>query len=247
MLEFKRISVTRKGRPVLNDVSFTVPEKSITVLLGKNGCGKSTLLECVTGQVRYSGAITLNGTDISSFNRRALAKEIAVLPQTLNATSLSVESLVSLGRYAHTGSTGILTVQDKSKIASAMSITGIADYRTRACNELSGGERQKAYLAMILAQDTPYILLDEPTTFLDTSYRRETYDLMRSLVSDHGKTLFIVMHDLSEAVALADNICVLDDGRSEFDGSVAEFLSGDIYERLFGVKKYIAFDKVFFA
>ena len=247
MLEFKNIKVNRGKRSILQGISFALSKSGITVLLGKNGSGKSTLLDAVTGQVKYSGSITLDGREVSKMPSRSRASEIALLPQTLPETSLTVRDLVSLGRYAYTGSIGVLSEEELYHISSAIRTTGLTNLADRPCNELSGGERQKAYFAMILAQNSTYLLLDEPTTYLDISYRREMYSLMHMLAVDHGKSLLVVMHDLSEAVALADRICVLDGGRVAFTGTRDEFLAGNIYENVFGVKQYKADDKIFFA
>lgn len=246
MLEFKNISVTRGKKRVINNVSFPVKNSSITVLLGKNGSGKSTLLDTVTSQVKYSGSVLLDERDVNLIPSRERAKVISLLPQSLPETPLTVYDLASLGRFPHTGSLGVMSEEDRKFVSDSLSLTGMSDYANRPCNELSGGERQKAYLAMTLAQNSPYILLDEPTTYLDITYRKEMYELLKLLVKEHGKSLLVVMHDLNEAAALADFVCVLNEGDLSFYGETKEFLRENVAEKLFGVKKYISGDKVFF-
>ncbi len=246
MLTFSHITVVRGGKNIVNDVSFSLPKGEITVLLGKNGTGKSTLLGCVNGTVPYTGQISyteISGTTIplTALSPRERAKRISLLPQFLPDTSMTVYDLVSLGRTPYTGYR--LAKNDHAQITKAIERTVIANLANRCVNTLSGGEKQRAYLAMLLAQDTPMLLLDEPGTYLDADARRELYALLASLTEPGekgGKTILTIMHDLSEAVALGANGVVLRDGQCVFAGSMTDCMESGILEQTFGVQKYVA-------
>lgn len=236
MLELKNITVKNGDREIISNASFEIKKGEITVLLGKNGCGKTTLLSCVTGLKKYNGQILYANTDIRKMKSTDRAKRIAILPQILPETALTVESLASLGRNPYVGSAGILSSTDKQAVHEALDASKMTAMAKRAVNSLSGGERQRAFFSMIIAQDAPLILLDEPTAFLDHAARREMYSLLQRLVREKGKTVLAVMHELSEAILLADNLIILDDGRITAAGTRDEILSGKIIEKTFSVK-----------
>ncbi len=237
MLTFSNISVTRGGKAVLTHVTLGLPPGKITVLLGKNGTGKSTLLGCVNGTVPYQGRILLGDTDIATLSPRLRARQIGMLPQLLPDTMLTVADLVALGRTPHTGGFGHLSDADRTRVAEAMDLAGVGAFAHRSVGTLSGGEKQRAYLAMLLAQDTPLLCLDEPGTYLDTDARRELYGLLAALAGE--KTILVVMHDLSEAAALGDYAAVLREGEMAFFGMMEECVESHILENSFGVAQYV--------
>lgn len=247
MLELTNLNVNAAGYLILQNISFQLEPHRITVLLGKNGSGKSTLIKCINCLQHFSGSITLDGIPLTRIPSSQKAKRIACFPQALPDTPLTVGQLTALGRNPYTGITGRLAENDHSAIDTALSQTDMTAMSSRAVNTLSGGEKQRAYLAMLLAQDSDILLMDEPASYLDTDARRELYNLIKALVQNHQKTLLIVMHDLGEAVTIADNILLLEHGKLLFHGTKEHCLSCDILEKSFHVKRYIADDRIFFA
>jgi len=251
MLEFDRVSVMLGGRQVLKNVSFHLQPHKITVLLGRNGSGKSTLLQCVNQCRRYTGEIRLNGENIALLMPRERARQIALLPQQLPETELRVCELAVLGRTPYAGPSGRLARSDREAVAEAMRMAGVEALAERSSTTLSGGERQRACLAMLLAQNARIALLDEPTAYLDVDARRELRESIALLACKQKRTLLVVMHDLNEAVRMADNIVVLDAGEGRFFGTRQECLDAHILEECFGVRRYTAQDEtgetIFFA
>lgn len=237
MLEFRGVGI-KLGRQVLSDVSFPVEDHKITVLLGKNGCGKSTLIGSVTGLYKYSGEILLDGISVNKISPRQRARRIGVFSQILPNTQFSPRYLASVGRNPYIGAGGILSETDKKEVESAISEAGIAHLADRPCCELSGGERQRAFLAMLLSQDPDVFLLDEPSTYLDADARRELYGIIRRLSLNQNKTVLAVMHDLNEAVRIADNIAVIGEGVTKFYGTKEECLERNIIEEHFSVSRH---------
>ncbi len=238
MLTIDNLGVSHSGKVVLREVSFSLRPGKITVLLGKNGAGKSTLFRCINGLQPHTGQILLNGTPLAHLPPVMRARQIGILPQILPSTGFTVRALVSLGRNPYLGTAGRLSAADRSAVENAMTLAQVQPYGDRTVDTLSGGEKQRAYLAMVLAQDTPLLLLDEPTSYLDTDTRRHLLKLLRELADVHGKTLFVILHDLTEAVELADDAVILADGTSVFCGSVRECLRQDALEKWFGVERF---------
>lgn len=247
MICFEHVSVRRGNTPVLTDISFPVKRGKVTALLGKNGSGKSTLLSCVNRLCPYDGRILLNDRDLLRIPATDRARLVALFPQILPETPFSVTQLASLGRTPHAGAFGSLTDIDRQKVQEALSLAGMTAFANRPCNTLSGGEKQRAFLAMLLTQDTPLLLLDEPATFLDADAAKALYELVVTLVRAHGKTVLTVMHDLSAAVNTADEIAILDGGSLAFFGTTEECLDSHAIERAFSVKAYRADNRIFFA
>ncbi len=246
MLEFSHVSVKRGKHLLLNDITFAPRHGKITALLGKNGCGKSTLLSCVNRLHPYSGRITLSGREISELPSRERAQAIALLPQLLPDTPFTVRRLAELGRTPHTGLGGHLSENDRRVITSAMEDAEVTELANRPANTLSGGEKQRAFLAMLMAQDPPTLLLDEPATFLDAEAARSLYDLMTTLAHVRGKTVLAVMHDLSAALRVADDIAILDGGKLTFYGTAEQCLAAHAIENTFRVTAYPCEDATVF-
>ena len=238
MLEFKNISVTKNKKEILKDVSFSVKPHTVTAVIGKNGSGKSTLLSCLTGESRYTGAIHFSDSDISLMSKRQRAATVAFLQQNLPVVPITVENLVAMGRTPYIDIGKHLTEKDKVQIEKAIVSVGIESIRHKKLSEISGGEKQKAYIAMVLAQNTRVVALDEPTTYMDVQYEKEFMSLLRELKEKHKKTLLVVMHDLSRAAEIADYILILNEGRVAFSGEKEEVIQSGKIESTFGVKKY---------
>ena len=238
MLEIKNISVIKNKKEILRDVSFSVKPHTITAIIGKNGSGKSTLISCLTGESKYKGSIFFSDDDISLLSSRQRARIVSLLPQNLPAVLITVEKLVEMGRNPYTDIGKRLSEKDKNQIEKAIESAGITDICHKKLTEISGGERQKAYIAMVLSQNTRVIALDEPTTYMDVQVEKTFVSLIRELKEKHKKTLLVVMHDLSRAVEIADNILLLDDGKVKNFGKTQDVLQSGAIEEVFGVARY---------
>lgn len=238
MLEIKNISVTKNNKEILHDISFSVKPHTITAIIGKNGSGKSTLLSCLTGESKYKGSIFFSDDDISMLDSRQRARIVSFLPQNLPAVPITVEKLVEMGRNPYTDIGKRLSEKDKEQIEKAIEDAKITELRHKKLTEISGGERQKAYITMLLSQNTRIIALDEPTTYMDVQVEKAFMSLILELKEKHKKTLLVVMHDLSSAVEIADNILVLDDGKLKEFGTTQDVLQSGAIEEVFGVRQY---------
>lgn len=213
MLELKNVSGGYGRRIVVSDVSAVFPKGNITSIIGANGCGKSTLLLMCAGLLPCtSGAIYADGGDISKMSRNEAARRISYLEQMKSIGSISVRSLVSHGRFPYLGYPRRYTPEDMEIVNKALEMAGASDIADRMMNELSGGQQQKARIAMTLAQNTDIILLDEPMTYLDLRHKLELCDLIASL-RDSGRTVIAVMHDPELAFKFSDRIAVMKSGR----------------------------------
>ena len=224
MIELQQVCAGYGGRAVLHEVSFTAPDGQVTALVGPNGSGKTTLLRAIAGQLPLTGgSISVNGHTAAE-NRRAFARVAAYLPQTRSVPAITVETLVGHGRFPYLGLSRRMRPEDRQAVARAMALTGVDRWAGRDLRTLSGGERQRVYIAMALAQDTPVILLDEPTTYLDLGRQFELLELVRGLT---GKTVLLVLHDLTLALRYCDRLAVLEQGRlAAFDAPQAVLRSG---------------------
>lgn len=218
-------------------LSATVPRGSFSAIIGPNGCGKSTLLRAVA-QLRSAdeGSVAVFGQDVARMGRRQLARTCSLLPQTtVTPRGLRVEELVARGRHPYHSILSSSAPGDTEAINRAMERAGVSDLVGRQVAELSGGQRQRVWLAMILAQDTPVILLDEPTTFLDLSAQYLLLDLCSDLV-DEGRTVVAVLHDLPQAAAYADHVLMLKQGRLVAAGSPTEVITVENVEDTFRIR-----------
>ena len=235
MLEIRNLSAGYPDNLVLSDVSLTFAVGTVNVIAGPNGCGKSTLLKAIAGILPAEGRILLDGQDLLALDRRELAKKVAFLPQSRPIPEIAVRNLVLHGRFPYLSYPRRYRPQDYTAAAAAMEKMGIADLADRNLLTLSGGQRQKAYIAMALAQDTTVVLLDEPNTFLDIPHQLQLMQHAKNLASE-GKTVVLVLHNLSMALEYADAVAVLQDGKCLFQGSPEEtFLSGSL-DAAFGVQ-----------
>ena len=242
MIELKNVSGGYGKRTIISDVSAVFPKGGITSVVGANGCGKSTLLMICAGLLPCtSGTVLLNDEDIGKMSRNAAAKRISYLGQMKYPGSISVRSLVSHGRFPYLGYPRKYTSEDYDKINRAMEQAGVMDIACRMMNELSGGQQQRAHIAMILAQDTEVILLDEPLTYLDISHQFELMELIEKLKS-LGKTIIMVMHDLSLALTYSDKIAVMESGRITAFDIPKNIASGTAVKSALGVEVFYSTD-----
>lgn len=221
---------------VLAGLSLALPAGCLTGIVGPNGCGKSTLLRVIDGVLEpAAGEVLVEGDALDSLSARERAERIALLPQIHRTPSMTVEALVSCGRYAHMGLFGGLTEQDRQVVAESVRVAGVEHLAHKAARTLSGGERQRAFIAMVLAQRARTVLLDEPTTYLDPRAALDVMGLARGLVHEQGMTGAAVIHDLPLALRFCDRIAVMDSGRIVAVGTPAEILDQGVLEQVFGV------------
>lgn len=235
MIEFQNVSLTRDHTAILKDVNLCARSGEITVLLGKNGSGKSTLLRAAAGAIDFEGAICAEGARLSRKNARAWARSVSCMPQVLPLPKVTVRELVGFGRAPYLGFGGRMSAEDRSTVDRAIACAGLEAFENRSVDRLSGGERQRAYFGMLMAQNAPNVLLDEPTANLDSEYRSMLLRDVRRM-RDSGKAVLIVMHHLSEALELADQICVLDHGAICFSGAPRAFAESSIPEHVFHLR-----------
>lgn len=238
MLEIEKLCVTAGKNKILNGVSLSLKPHTITALIGKNAAGKSTLLSCLTGERRYTGKINFSGKDLAMMNPKERAQLISLMPQQLPCPDITGSELVRLGRTPYLDLGRRLTETDLAEVERAISAVSAEGLRNKKIPLMSGGEKQRIFLAMTLAQNTRLIAFDEPTSFMDAGNEREFYSLLTDTVKKHKKTALVVMHDLTRAAEIADSIAVLDNGKIIFHESPAKAKESGIIESVFGVKGY---------
>lgn len=199
---------------IAQHVSAQLSQASLTALVGVNGAGKSTLLRTLMGELRaLEGEVLLKDRPLESYSRGERARQIAVvLTQKVEAPQLLAEEVVALGRLPYTNLMGSLNTADLEVVSQAIALAGIEHLRQRRMGSLSDGERQRVMLAKALAQETPFILMDEPTAFLDYPSRTETFMLLRKLAHEEQKSILLSTHDLDLALKCCDHIWLLDKG-----------------------------------
>lgn len=236
MIELKNLSGGYGGEPKVSGVDLRFPEGEVTAIVGPNGCGKTTLLTMAAGLLSpYGGEVLLRRRNLSEIPRGELAKEVAFLPQSRNIRGITVRRLVMHGRFPYLGYPRRYRDEDRAIADRAIARVGLGDLADRSLASLSGGERQKAYLAMVLAQETGMIFLDEPTTYLDISCQLEIMTLVRTL-AEQGRTVALVLHDLNLAMRHADRVAVMNEGRLRLTGTPEEIHKSGALAEVFGVR-----------
>lgn len=221
---------------ILKGVSLNILNNKLTVIAGPNGCGKSTLLKTISGIIKKtSGSIFIDNVDLSNILPLDRAKRIAYLSQNRSVPDIAVKNLVLHGRFPYLSYPRRYRAEDREAVDMALERMGIESIRDKMVSELSGGERQKVYIAMALAQGSDYLLLDEPTTFLDISHQFQLLDLAKELCSEN-KSVVMVLHNLESALSIADSFILLDKGRLLFEGSVDDVYSSKLIDKVFNVE-----------
>lgn len=209
MIELQNITIANNPKhPLVQGQSLSIPRATLTALIGRNGCGKSTLLRAMAGIQRpLQGTVTINGVDVNHASARKLARLVAVITtESIKVDNLTCRQLVSYGRAPHTGMLGRLSASDEQIVDEALQTVGMEQFAQRKVGQISDGEGRRILLARALAQQTPVILLDEPTSFLDVPGRYEISALLGRLAREQGKTIVYSTHELDPAYLNVDNL-----------------------------------------
>ena len=236
MIQLDNLCFSYGGEAVLHDLSASFSPGKLYAVLGPNGSGKTTLIRLLGRLLPPDcGCLSLDGRSYASYGRKEFARRLALLPQTRPIPAISVQDLVSHGRFPYLGLSRTPGKNDQAAVAQAMAAVNVQALAERDLRQLSGGERQRVYLALLLAQDTRYVLLDEPTTYLDASAQFAVMDNLKRM-SQSGKCVITVLHDLNLALSFCDEICLLDRGRIAAFGPPEEIVSAGVLDRVFSIR-----------
>jgi len=235
ILEVENLSAGYGGEPVIRDIRFSLEKGELVTILGPNGSGKSTLLRAAQGLLRDTvGEVRVDGVSLLELNRREIARQIAFVPQIFEAAfEFSVSELVAMGRYAHQPRMSGLSSGDRRIIEDVLGLLEIAPLRDQTIGRLSGGERQRVLIARALAQDTPLLFLDEPSSHLDINYGQEIFGILGGLQKEQGKTILATEHNINLVIPYSQKIVFLKNGRIHAQGPPANLVSRDYIRDVF--------------
>ncbi len=246
-LHAQSVTLSYDARQVAENLTVEIPAGDVTAIIGPNACGKSTLLRALSRLLTpKSGHVMLGGEDVRTLAPKDLARRLGLLPQSSVAPfGITVADLVGRGRFPHQRMLQQWSTEDEAAVQQAMAATGVTGLADRSVEELSGGQRQRVWIAMLLAQDTPVMLLDEPTTFLDIAHQLDVLELCRRLNNEEGRTMVLVLHDLNQAARFADHLIVMKDGALAASGAPSEVLTEGLLSEVFGLTSRVLADPVF--
>lgn len=235
IIQIENLSIGLSGNAILKEISLSVNEGEYISIIGPNGAGKTTLVKCLAGIYRnWTGSIKIKGKPFEQYDSKTLAKLQSYVPQADGRTNpLTVVEFVAMGRYPHLSAFTTLNANDYAAIDEAIARAGLEAFRHRKMNTLSGGERQMAFIAAALAQETPILLLDEPSTFLDYRHQAEVATLLKKSCRENGITVVAVHHDINTAAACSDRICAIKEGSIIFNGTPAETTQPKTLEEIY--------------
>jgi len=239
------VTVGYDNRVISRELSVEIPDGSFTVIVGPNACGKSTLLRALSRLIAPSeGQVVLDGRPIASYKSKEVARILGLLPQTsLSPDGITVADLVARGRHPHQSFMRQWSTSDEAAVLSAMDATGVTPLSGRLVDELSGGQRQRVWVAMVLAQQTPLMLLDEPTTFLDIAHQIDLMELFTDL-NERGSTLVAVLHDLNQAARYGTHLIAMKEGAVVAQGAPSQIVTAELVEEVFGLRCVVVPDPV---
>jgi len=244
-LHARDLTLRYEERTISRNLSVAIPDGSFTVIVGPNACGKSTLLRALSRLLLPAhGSVILDGKPISARSSKDVARRLGLLPQSAIAPEgITVADLVARGRYPHQSFLRQWSLEDEVAVTAAMAATHVTDLADRLVDELSGGQRQRVWIAMVLAQETPLLLLDEPTTFLDIAHQIEMLDLLADLNAG-GRTIVAVLHDLNHACRYASHLIAMKDGGIVAKGPPQDVVTQQLVQAVFGLASIVIDDPV---
>ncbi|WP_336822234.1 ABC transporter ATP-binding protein [Sporosarcina sp. USHLN248] len=241
----ENITIKYDDRIISENLSVKIPHGSFTAIVGPNACGKSTLLRTLSKLIKPSkGEVLLDGKKIAIYKSKEVARKLGLLPQTSTAPEgITVANLIAHGRFPHQSLMRQWNDDDEKAVLDAMELTNTSELSHRFVDELSGGQRQRVWVAMVLAQQTPLLLLDEPTTYLDIAHQIELLELFTDL-NEQGNTIVAVLHDLNHAARYATHIIAMKEGRIIAQGNPKEVVTAQLVEEVFGLKCIVIEDPI---
>ena len=239
------VTLRYDARTISQNLSVSIPDGGFTVIVGPNACGKSTLLRALSRLLAPSaGQVILDGRRLHDMPSSQVARLLGLLPQSSTAPEgITVADLVARGRYPHQSFLRQWSKMDEEAVMAAMEATRVTELSGRSVDELSGGQRQRVWISMVLAQQTPILLLDEPTTFLDIAHQIELMDLLAELNAE-GRTVVAVLHDLNQACRYATHLIAIKDGAIAAEGRPSVIVTEELVEQVFGLPSIIIPDPV---
>lgn len=240
----KDLSISYGENLIVDNLSIEIPKGEITVIIGPNGCGKSTTLKTIARMLKpTNGNIFLLGNDIEKIPTKEIAKQMSILPQTPKAPGgLTVTELVAYGRFPHQKGFGKLLKEDKDIIDWAIKATNVEEFKDKQIDSLSGGQTQRVWIAMALAQQSELILLDEPTTYLDLAHQLEILELLQKLNQEQQRTIVMVLHDLNLSSRFADYMIAVRSGNVVCSGTPFEVMTKENLKSVFNIDAEIILD-----
>lgn len=246
MFTVDSISIRYEQKNAISNFSFSVKQGEVMSIIGPNGSGKSTLLKAIARHIPYhEGSVKFEGANLKSMNSKQVARKMCMLSQKNQAPSdMTVIDLVSYGRYPHKKWFEKLNNDDMEIVHWALERTHLTSYKDRTVASLSGGESQRAWIAMALAQRPKVLLLDEPTTYLDISHQHEVLELVRELNREMGMTVVMVLHDLNQASAYSDSIVVVQAGEKVMCGTPNQVMTTDMIRQVYRMDAEIQYSSL---
>lgn len=240
IVEVNNLSFAYTEQVILRNLNLTISKGTFLAIAGPNGAGKTTLLNLLCGLLKpKTGSIKIDSVEVNSYSNRKLARKIAVVRQEfVPVFDFTVEETVSMARTPYLGTFGFESQSDRTLVKEALQLTDTERFADRPIGHLSGGERQRVFIARALAQDTPILLLDEPTSFLDLKHQVDIYDLLKSAQLEKGKTIVAVTHDLNLTNQYCDDAMMLSCDGSYLVGNTSDVFSAAQIEKIFAVKTF---------
>ena len=235
MFKINNVNKNYGFQKVLSEINLEIPQNKLTCITGPNGAGKSTLLNAISRLIKVDkGDILINSKNLKDWDKKELSKTLSIMKQLNNINvRLTIADLVAFGRYPY--SEDRLTENDYQKINEALEYTGLSSIKDKYIDELSGGQKQRTYIAMTLAQDTEYILLDEPLNNLDIKHILEVMHLLKKLVEEQNKTIILVVHDINIASTFADYIVAMKNGEIIESGLTEDIINNEILYKIYEI------------
>lgn len=243
-LTAENLSVGYSQRKIIEAMNLRIPDKKVTAIIGSNGCGKSTLLKAMARMLPYQhGQVVLDGKAVHLEDTKSLAKKLAMLSQKMEPVEgLTARELVAYGRFPYQKRFSGLSEKDEAMINWALEVTESSAYANQDVDTLSGGQLQRVFIAMALAQETDIIFLDEPTTYLDMAHQLEILSLLKKLNEEEGRTIVMVLHDINQAARFSDHMIAMKDGRVIASGSAEAVMCPEVLKAVYQIHAIIGED-----